>query len=190
MSARARLLAFAPWAAATLLVAAGTHLVAILAMPALAPRDAHARFVQIAPRAATTPLPPARPGREIAPFNDPAMATAVCRYDLADGPFRLRASVSGEEFVSFSFHSRGNAIYYALTDRAAFRAVIDVLVGTQEQIEAIEAAEEEDAPAEETRLVSPTREGFVYLRSLAPLPTLMDEAAARLAAVECAVEPF
>lgn len=190
MSLRARLLAFGPWAGAALLVAAGTHIVTILALPALAPRDAHARFVQIAPRAATTPLPPARPGREIGPFNDPAMATAVCRYDLADGPLRLRMRVTGDDFVSLSFHSRGNAIYYALTDRAAFRGVIDVVVGTREQIEEIEAADEEESPVEETRLVSPTREGFVYLRSLAGLPGLMDEAAARLAATECAVEPF
>lgn len=190
MSAAGRLASAATWIGATLLVGIGTHIVSILAMPAFAPRDAFARFVQIAPRAATTPLPPARPGREIAPYNDPAMATAVCRYDLADGPLRLRATVTGDDFFSLSFHTRGNAIYYALTDRAAFRGVIDVLVASAEQLAEIEAGEEEDAPAEETRLVSPTREGFVYLRALAALPSRMDEAAARLAAVECSVEPY
>mgnify|MGYP000998030178 CR=1 FL=1 len=42
-----------------------------------------ARLETLAPRATLTPLAPARPGREIAPFGDPAMAAigcALCRW--------------------------------------------------------------------------------------------------------------
>ena len=39
-----RLLNFLPWAIATLMIAAMTHLVSVLLMPALAPKDAYARL--------------------------------------------------------------------------------------------------------------------------------------------------
>ncbi|MBL8589239.1 MAG: hypothetical protein JNK46_11975 [Methylobacteriaceae bacterium] len=188
MSALDRALSLAPWLAATLMTAAIVHLASILLMPALAPRDAFARLETLAPRASLTPLAPARPGREIAPFGDPAMAVAICRYDLRDGPLRLRAELTGDDFVSFSFHARGAAIFYAMTDKAAFRGVIDVLVVTPQQLEALEAADPEDEIPAETRLVSPTLEGFVYMRSLAALPWQAEEAAARLRKVECAAE--
>ena len=36
------------------------------------------------------PLPPPTPDDAVLPFMDPAFATAVCRYDLADGPLKLQ----------------------------------------------------------------------------------------------------
>ena len=39
-----RLLNFLPWAIATLMIAAMAHLVSVLLMPALAPKDAYARL--------------------------------------------------------------------------------------------------------------------------------------------------
>lgn len=176
------------WTLVVALSAAIAHIGAILAMPTVAPQDAFARFSALAPRAVTTPLPAAAPGREIAPFNDPAAAIAFCRYDLADGPLRVRAEVDGENFLSLSFRTRDNASFYALTDAAAQKGGLDVLVVTRKHLDAIEAAEAEgEDSGAQTRIVSPTREGFVLMRALAATPSRLEEAAQRLSSVACDV---
>ena len=179
------------WVMVVLLSAGAAHIGAILAMPHVAPDDAFARLSALAPRAATTPLPIASPGRELAPHNDPAAAIAFCRYDLADGPLRVHAEVDGENFLSLSFRTRRNASFYALTDSAAQKGALDALVVTQAQLDEIEAgeAEGEDTGAL-TRIVSPTREGFVLMRALAPTPSGAEEAAQRLRAIACDVAPI
>lgn len=185
--------ALALWALVVIFSAVAAHIGAILVMPQVAPDDAFARLSALAPRAATTPLPAPAPGRQISPFNDPAAAVAFCRYDLADGPLRVHAEVDGENFLSLSFRSRRNASYYALTDSAAQKGALDALVVTQAQLDEIEAGESEgEDDGAQTRIVSPTREGFVLMRALAPTPARMEEAAQRLRAIECdvaAIEP-
>ena len=183
--------ALAAWALVILFSAVAAHVGAILVMPHVAPDDAFARLAALAPRATTTPLPAPAPGREIAPFNDPAAAIAFCRYDLADGPLRVHAEVDGENFLSLSFRSRTNASFYALTDGAAQKGALDALVVTQAQLAEIEAGESQgDEDAGQTRIVSPTREGFVLMRALAPTPSAAAEAAQRLRAVACDVAPL
>lgn len=183
--------AVALWCLVVLLSSVAAHVGAILAMPHVAPDDAFARLSALAPRAATTPLPVASPGRELAPFNDPAAAIAFCRYDLADGPLRVHAEVDGENFLSLSFRTRRNASFYALTDSAAQKGALDALVVTQAQLEEIEAGEAEgDDVGALTRIVSPTREGFVLMRALAPTPSGAEEAAQRLRAIACDVTPL
>ena len=56
---------------------------------------------------------------------DPAFATAVCRYDLADGPLKLTVPVS-PAYTSVSFYTRHGVAYYAINDRAAGRRVIEL----------------------------------------------------------------
>ena len=56
---------------------------------------------------------------------DPAFATAVCRYDLAGGPLKLRVPVS-QAYTSVSFYTRNGVAYYAINDRAAGRRVIEL----------------------------------------------------------------
>ena len=66
------------------------------------------------------------------PFMDPAFATAVCRYDLTNGPLKLSAPVS-QAYTSVSFYTRYGAAYYAITDRAAGRRVIELDLMTEKQ---------------------------------------------------------
>lgn len=179
------------WTLVVLLCAVAAHALAILTMPRVAPDDAFARLAALAPRAVATPLPPSRPGQEIAPFTDPAALLAFCRYDLADGPLHVHAEVDGENYLSLSFRSRWNASFYALTDRAAQKGALDALVLTQEQLDAIEAGEEAgENTGAQSRVVSPTREGFVLMRALAPTPFDAPAAAERLRAIRCDVAPL
>ena len=196
MSFSDRLAGLAPHAVAVLLIGAAVHLVAVLAMPRLAARDAFARIAAVAPVGDMTALTSGRAAAipkagdaaaDLLPGLDPASALAACRYDLALGPLKLRAAMEPDRFVSLSFHSRHGAIYYALTDRAASRGKLDVVVLDARQLEKAEAQENEDEPNQDLRLIAPEREGFVLVRALARDSGAMDEAQARLKAVSCEV---
>jgi uncharacterized membrane protein len=178
---------YLPWATATLLVAGIVHLVSVLLMPTVAPRDAYARIVEAtgsAPSGKFVALPPSAPGAEPLPFEDPAFAEGVCVYDLSKGLLRVTTAADGEDFLALSFHARAGRIYHAVTDRAAIKGKIDIVIGDERQIEALQIASEE-APPEEVRLTAPTKRGFVLVRSFAKRPSDRARAQARLASVGC-----
>ena len=185
-----RFLDILPWAGATLLVAGIVHLVSILLMPAVAPRDAYARVLAVAGEEAPADgklviLPPAgAAGAEPLPFEDPAFAEGVCVYDLSKGLLRVRASADGEDYLALSFHARAGRMYHAVTDHAAINGAIDIVIGDARQMDALQSASDE-APPQEVRLTAPTRRGFVLARSFAKRPSDQARARARLAAVTC-----
>ncbi len=185
-----RHLDLAPWIIATVLVAAIVHLVSVLLMPQVAPRDALARFSELAKAAGPglALLDRAAPGNEIVPFEDPLMAEGVCVFDLTKGLLRVRANADGDDFLGLSFHGGGGRIFHALTDRSAVKGKIDIVVGDAGQIEALESDDAEDSPAQEIRLTAPTRRGFVMIRSLAKRASDYERAEQRVRAVQC--EPF
>jgi uncharacterized membrane protein len=183
-----RLLGALPFIFGAIIIAGIVHILSILAMPRLAPRDAYARIAEAAPLARMTLLAPIEPGKEFAPFEDPATAAAACRYDLDRGPLRLRGPVSGEGLVALSFHGRFGDVFYSVTDRSAARNGLDILLVTADQLAAIEAYDSEDELPSELRLVAPEKLGFVILRALADQPGDMEAARARLQAIACGVE--
>jgi len=181
-----RLGGFVPYLAATLMVAGMVHIASVLAMPRLAPRDAFARISALAPLYRMTLLAPVAPQTSIFPFEDPATALAVCRYDLRQGPLRLEAALGPGRMILFSFHSRFGEVYYSMTDRVASHGALAVLVLTPDQLQNYEAADTGDERPKQLRIVSPSVRGFVLLRALARQPADMGRARASLAAVSCA----
>jgi uncharacterized membrane protein len=182
-----RFLDYLPWAAATLLVAGIVHIVSVLLMPTVAPRDAYARVlaaVDDAPKNRLVVLPPMSPGAEPLPFEDPAFAEAVCVYDLSKGLLRVAAPADGEDYLALSFHARAGRVFHAMTDRAAIKGKIDIVIGDERQIDALQSASEE-APPQEVRLTAPTKRGFVLVRSFARRLSDQARARERLASVSC-----
>jgi uncharacterized membrane protein len=177
------------WLLVGLCLAGIIHIVSILAMPHLAPKDAFSRVAALAPVGKVQTLPRPIPGQEIFPFSDPAVATSLCRYDLAAGPLRIRARSSGLDFLSVSFHDRFGAVYYAMTDRVATRGIIEALVLTPAQLEVVEAADAEDEQPQELRISAPSPEGFVLFRALATRPGLYPDSEAELQTITCGLEP-
>jgi uncharacterized membrane protein len=169
-------------------IAGIVHIASILAMPFLASKDAYARLAALAGPAQITLLPRAFPGKETLPFPDPAMARGLCLYDLSEGPLRIEANVAPEALMTLSFRGRSGRVFYSMTDRAAFRGKIEVLLVTAEQLAEIEAEDDEDEVPKELRLVAPTVQGFVFFTSLAERPSLYPEAEARIQAVLCTAE--
>lgn len=182
MNPARRLAAMLPYAFGAAIIAGIVHIVSVLAMPALAPRDAYARFSEWAPANELALAPDALAS---APFQDPSLVVAVCRFDLSRGPLRIAATVDREHFLSMSFQGRTGKVFHSLTDRSALRERIDVLLLRQHDADLIEDAEaEEDAP-KGLRLIAPTDTGLVIVRSLATSPQDRAAAKARLRLVRC-----
>ncbi len=180
---------------ATILVGAAltaglVHIVAILIIPLYASNDAFARLSQLGPTNRTILLPEAgAPDARLFPYRDPAVAAAFCRYDLSDGPVRVKAPIARYEFSSLSFHTRRGDIFYALTDRAATQGALEALVVTDKQLRTISAHDSEDEAPRELRVVSATSQGFVMMRSFSQEPSLLPEAEERVRGLTCHAEP-
>lgn len=178
------------YAALVAVVAALTHLVALLIAPGLAEHDAYARVEALGPPFKTIMLPEASPKARAFPYADPAVAAAICRYDLSGGPVRARAPLERPGFSSLSFHSRRGVVFYALTDRAANKGRMEALIVTPEQLRRLVSHDDEDNPSDDLRIVSPTKQGFVMTRVLSQSPDDAPSAAHQAAAMTCAPEPI
>ncbi len=176
-----------PWAAGCLFLAGVVHISSIFAMPRLAPKDAFARISALAQPHKVTLLPATAP-QTGGPFDDPAFAQGVCRYDLAQGPLRLRATLPPDALLLMSFHARHGQIFYSMTDRSATRGKLDVLLVTRQQLDAVEANDPEDELPQDLRIIAPTLEGFLLFRALAEFPGEMAEAEKRILSLSCGLD--
>ena len=163
------------------------HLATVLYLPRTAINDAYSRLTPLAPINAMVPLPQPTAGEAIMPFMDPAFATAVCRYDLSSGPLKLSAPVS-LAYTSVSFYTRYGAAYYAITDRAAGRRVIELDLMTEKQ-HSLVPEDEEVTAADRLIVESPTLTGLILVRALVPEPSLLPLAQRAVANAKCQVQP-
>lgn len=177
--------AYFPWGAGCLVIAGIVHLASVLALPRLASKDAFARISALAQPAQITLIPRFSPGAELFPFEDPAMALGVCRYDLAAAPLRLSTNVGNDGLLSISFHDRYGRVYYAMTDRAAARGRIEAVIVTQKQLAILEEKDSDDEPQQELRLVTQQPEGYVLFQALAEQDGDYSAAQKLVAAVIC-----
>ncbi len=183
-----RFFSFLLYFAGIVLVAGVVHFASILAMPELAPHDAYARLSALAKPGQMVLLPTALPGHEITPFEDPALAQAVCLYDLSSGPLHLHAELEDPGLLTLSFRTRSGRVFYSMTDQAALHGTIEVRIMTAPQLEAVEENEDEDEPLQELRLVAPDMKGFVLVNALAAFPSERAEAEARVTSISCSSE--
>jgi uncharacterized membrane protein len=176
------------WLLSGVLLGGIVHLVAILILPNTATQDAYSRFSPLTAVNTVTPVPQPSPQSEVMPFMDPAIATVVCRYDLAGGPIKLTVPVSAA-YTSVSFYTRRGVAYYAINDRAAGRRLIELQLMTAAQH--ADLPEDEDVTAADRLIVeSPSNTGLILLKALAPEPGLMPAARAVLNTARCEPEPM
>jgi uncharacterized membrane protein len=159
------------------------HLVSVLALPRIATQDAYSRLAPITKLNAVTELPPAEPGNTLMPYLDPALAVAVCRYDLSGGPLKLTVPVS-QAYTSVSFYTRNELAYYAINDRSAGKKVIELDLMTEAQHNEL-PEDEEITSADRLIIDSPSSTGLIVIKALAPEPGLMPQAQASIAASRC-----
>jgi uncharacterized membrane protein len=168
-----------------LAIASLVHLAVVFGLPWFAERDAFSRL------RGTVELDRAElivaDGAEWPPRPDPAVTLAACAYDLAEGPVRISAK-TGPFFQSLSFHARGSGVFYAVTDRAAVRGSLDLVVMTRAQLDEALAGEDEDDPSRDVRIVAPVETGLIVVRVLASRPSQRAEAEAVARSVSCVIE--
>jgi len=162
------------------------HLATVIILPRTATQDAYARLTPIAPVNTVVALPAPTPEKAVMPFMDPAFASAVCRYDLSQGPLKLTVPVS-PGYTSVSFYTRYDVAYYAINDRAAGRRIIELDLMTTAQHDQVPQDEEVTA-ADRLIVESPTLTGLIAIRALAPEPGLMRVAQSTVAASKCATQ--
>ncbi|CAM5770044.1 hypothetical protein LMIY3S_03040 [Labrys miyagiensis] len=168
------------WSLAGLLLGVLAHLVSIIALPRLSAQTGFQRIANVARAdsftlltADKTPLP--RP--------DPAIVTAFCRFNLANGAMRLHVPLTSG-FLSISFYTSAGLNFYALTDRAAANGAIDLTLYTPAQLAQVRANEGPDQPGA-LRLQAPQERGLVALRALIPEPGEKAETERALSAARC-----
>ncbi|AWN34813.1 DUF1254 domain-containing protein [Methylobacterium radiodurans] len=168
------------------------HVATVLAIPLLSEADALSRarasesldHPQPIYTVATTASP--APAEAWLPIPDPAVAVGVCAYDLADGPMRVSAR-TGPLMLTLAAHGRRGA-YYAVTDQAAVRGALDLVILTRAQYDEALANDDESEPSRDVRIVAPDRQGFVVVRALAGLPSQRPAANAAVQAVACSID--
>jgi uncharacterized membrane protein len=171
------------WLLGGLLLGGIVHLSSVLLLPRTATQDAYTRVAAAVPANTIMALPAPTPDDAALPFMDPAFATAVCRYDLAAGPLKLRVPVS-QAYTSVSFYTRNGVAYYAINDRAAGRRIIELDLMTAQQ--RADLPEDEEVTAADRLIVeAPTPTGLILVRTFGPEPGLMPMARRALAAAQC-----
>lgn len=170
-----------------LVLAAGVHIVSILASPQLAEQDAFAKILPTltADKAQIISAPGGQ--NTWLPMPDPAVAVAACAFDLRDGPIRVSAK-TGPNLLSFSFHKKSGGVFFAVTDRAAVRGELEIVAMTARQLDEARAAEDENDPSRDVRIVSPEQQGFVIVRVAAPSPSERPQAEEAAKAASCVTE--
>ena len=157
---------WALWLLGGLLLGGIVHLSSVLLLPRTATQDAYTRLAAAVPANSIVPLPAPTPDDAVLPFMDPAFAIAVCRYDLAAGPLKLRVPVS-QAYTSVSFYTRNGVAYYAINDRAAGRRIIELDLMTAQQ--RADLPDDEEVTAADRLIVeSPTATGLILVRALRP----------------------
>jgi uncharacterized membrane protein len=191
-----------PWILAVMFGAVAIHLLTLLALPALTPFSAYRRLAVDLPLGEVRFLPRATPETAGLAFSDPFAALAVCRFDLAQGPLRVRAIADGDHPLSVSVRLADGATIYSGSDRQSPRGRFNILIVTQDQADAIDEArdnrdqDDEDndknavqsRDADELRLIAPRRKGLALFRLMALREGEIEAIATQRAGFECASE--
>ena len=138
------------------------HVLSLLMIPALATQDAYGRLENVTSANGFRPLPKSAAG-EAVPFLDPAFSYRFCRYDLLDGPIRIRTDVM-QTYVSLSFYARDSVAFFAINDRSAVDGKLDVLLYTTDMPPP--ELENGQLPPSTIALPAPTATGLIVLRAL------------------------
>lgn len=159
------------------------HLAAVLMMPYLAEQDAYARLAAVAEPNEVTPLDDPSAVGAVLPAVDPAFISAVCLYDLATGPIKVRVPTT-EDYTSVSFYTRYGLPFYAINDRSAGRSIIELDLMNARQRAAL--PEDDEVTAADRLIVdSPGDEGIVLIRALVRERSARDEVRERMQMANC-----
>ncbi len=167
------------------LVLAGLiHIVAVLALPSLAPKNGFSRFAALGPVNTVIQLPPATPGQQPMPMMAPDVRYAFCRFDLSNGPVRLSTTIT-DELLLIALYTPEAENFYSVVGADMTRPDVQLIITTADQ-----AVEEAGVDAPETAdnvivVNSPVKEGIALLRLPLAGPSRANYAERALLATSC-----
>lgn len=170
---------------AGLVLGAVVHILSIFAIPELAQRNAYARFSPSGEQSEL--LFPHTGTRPTLPQPDPAVAVAVCAFDLRKGPVVAAAQLDAS-FASLSVHAREGQVLYAVTDQAAIRGQMRLTLMSQAYFDEF-VADSEEATTSALRVITRAEQGLVVIRVLAGFPSQMPEARQAAQSLTCTPQP-
>lgn len=160
------------------------HILTVLLIPRYAVLDAASAFLNTGADARAELIKPDQQGQMPIIDADALTAIAVCGFDLADGPLRVSAR-TGQTLMSLSLHVRGGGVFYAVTDKAAQRGLIEFVVLDRRQFEDRVAKDDDGDSQRELRIIAPAQQGIVVARALVRQPSDRPLAEAMVSAVAC-----
>jgi len=167
------------------LVLAGLiHIVAVLALPMLAPKNGYTRLAALGPANTMIQLPAAAPGQHVLPMMAPDVRYAFCRYDLAGGPVRLTATVA-DELLLIALYTPEGENFYSVVGADVKREQVQLIIITGDQT--VEEAGV-DAPETSDNVIvvnAPMSEGIALLRLPLAGPSRASFAERALQATSC-----
>lgn len=162
-------------------IAGLVHIASLVAIPRTLADDAFSRLERLAEGGVTILSPEAM---RALPFTDPATVVAVCRYDLAAGPLRVRTGLS-DTFLVVVFAAEGRGIFASVSDRAATGGALDVVLALPAQRTRIEALDDPDEAVEEIRVTAAHPQGVALLKVFVDRPSGRDAAVDILRGARC-----
>lgn len=158
-----------PWltSAAVLLLAGLIHVVTVLGMPYLAPRNAWKRLTGLSELNEMLVLPPGRPEHQGLPMMAPDVRYAVCRYDISAGPVRVSTQLLDDLWL-IAFYTKDGRNFYTISGEELKREKIEFVISTQSEAIFEVGASILDDIDDLVVVAAPEREGIVVIR--APLP--------------------
>jgi uncharacterized membrane protein len=167
------------------LVLAGIiHIVAVLALPSLAPKNGFSRLAALGPVNTLIQIPPAAPGQQPIPMMAPDVRYAFCRFDLSNGPVRLSAKIV-DELLLIALYTPQAENFYSVVGADMTRPDVELIITTADQT--VEEAGV-DAPESADNVIvvnSPVSEGIALLRLPLAGPSREDFAEKALLATSC-----
>ena len=167
------------------LVLAGLiHIAAVLALPSLAPKNAWERLVTLGPINTMIQLPALATGQEIMPMMAPDVRYAFCRFDLAQGPVRLKGAVPNDLWM-IAFYTAEGDNFYTVSGVDMKSAQLDLVIAKADQPVAeagVDAPEESD---EVFVVKSPVEQGIAMIRAPLSGPSRAPSAETALKATAC-----
>jgi len=167
------------------LVLAGLiHIAAVLALPSLAPKNAWERLVTLGPINTMIQLPALATGQEIMPMMAPDVRYAFCRFDLAQGPVRLKGAVPNDLWM-IAFYTPEGDNFYTVSGVDMKSAQLDLVIAKADQPVAeagVDAPEESD---EVFVVKSPVEQGIAMIRAPLSDPRHARSAETPLKATAC-----
>ena len=166
-------------------VAIIVHVSSLLLMPRFASQDAYLRITRKSPETQVSLL---NSDLKLVTRSDPNVIIGACPYRLTDGPLRVRTKPDAQEFLSIAFHTPDGTAFFAVTDKAATKKELNILLVTQQQLRAIESEDDPEEPVPELRLVAASNDGFVVFRSLAQRPSERVAGEQRIMSIICEID--